>query len=124
MLAYLLDEQISPVVAEQLQAKNPQLRVTSVHRWQSGAFVGQADALLLRAATKEGLTLVTYDLKTIPDLLAAFAAENEAHSGVLFVDDATLRSNDYGGLVRALLAHWQTYHSLDWNNRIAFLQTA
>ncbi|HZP84350.1 MAG TPA: DUF5615 family PIN-like protein [Chthonomonadaceae bacterium] len=124
MLAYLLDQQISPAVAEQLQAKNPQIRVTSVHRWQEGAFVGQAGALLLRAAAQEGLTLVTYDLKTFPDLLAAFAAENEAHSGVLFVDDATLRSDDYGGLVRALLAHWQTYQSLDWNNRIAFLQPA
>lgn len=124
MLAYLLDEQISPVVAEQLQAKNARITVTSVHRWQGGAFVGQADALLLRAAAQEGLTLVTYDLKTIPNLLSEFAAENEMQSGVLFVDDATLRSNDYGGLVRALLAHWQQYQADDWTNRVAFLSLA
>ena len=65
MLAYLLDENISFVVSEQLARKNPQMSGQSVHRWQGGAFVGQADGRLLRAATQEGLTLVTYDLKTV-----------------------------------------------------------
>lgn len=121
MLAYLLDENVSPVVAEQVQVKNAQITIQSVHRWQGGVLVGQADGSVLRAARQESLTLVTYDLKTIPDLLTELAAENESHAGVLFVDNLTIRSDDFGGLVRALLAHWQAYHTDDWTNRIAFL---
>src|SRR5437762_228254 len=109
MLAYLLDENISPVVVEQLALNNPQITVQSVHRWRGGEFVGQADEGILRAAFRERLTLVTYDLKTIPPLLVELASENEVHAGVLFIDDASLRSNDFGGLVKALLAHWQQH---------------
>jgi hypothetical protein len=121
MLSYLLDENISPAVAEQIQAKNTHIPIRSVRDWQGGALVGKADSRVLRTARQEGLTLVTYDLKTIPDLLAELAAENESHAGVLFVGNLTIRSNDFGGLVRALLVHWQTYHTDDWTNRIAFL---
>ncbi|MCW3097166.1 MAG: hypothetical protein JWL77_2784 [Chthonomonadaceae bacterium] len=122
MLSYLLDENISFVVAEQLARKNPSIGVQSVYHWRNGAFVGQEDGHLLRAATLEGLTLVTYDLSTIPPLLAEMAAEGEAHAGVLFVDDASIRSNDFGGLVMALLAHWQRYGAEAWNNRVGFLE--
>ena len=42
-LAYLLDENISPVVAEQLCAKNTEITAASVHRWRGGLLVGEAD---------------------------------------------------------------------------------
>lgn len=124
MLAYLLDENISPVVAEQVVSKNPQIVVHSVHRWHGGKLVGQADEQVLRAATEAQLTLVTYDLKTIPPLLGELAAESEAHAGVLFVDDSSIRGSDFGGLVAALLAHWERYHAEEWTNRVAFLTSA
>lgn len=122
MLAYLLDENISFAVAEQVTRNNPQIRVESVHRWHGGAFVGQADGNLLRAATQEGLTLVTYDLKTIPPLLTEMAMEAETHAGVILIDDSSIRNNDFGGLVAALLAHWQRYSSEAWSDRVAFLE--
>jgi hypothetical protein len=122
MLAYLLDENISFVVAEQLARKNPHISVQSIHRWQNGAFIGQEDGRVLRAATQEGLTLVTYDLRTVPPLLTEMAADREAHAGVVFVDDASIRSNDFGGLIMALLGHWQRYGAEDWSNRIGFLE--
>jgi hypothetical protein len=112
---------MSPVIAEQLKMKNPNIPVVSVHRWRGGLFVGQTDIRILRAAREESLVLVTYDLKTIPDLLSELAADNEDQSGVLFVDDASLRVNDYGGILRALLAHWEEHQAEDWTNRVAFL---
>lgn len=121
MLSYLLDENISPVVFEQLVRRYSHIRVESVHRWQGGIWMGQTDENLLRAAWQAGLTLVTYDLKTIPALLSEMAAEGEVHAGVLFVDDASLRNSDFGGLIRALLAHWQQWSEEAWENRIAFL---
>lgn len=122
MLTYLLDENISFVVADQITRKNPDVGVQSIRRWQGGAFIGQEDGRLLRAAAQEGLTLVTYDLKTIPPLLAEMAADGERHAGVVFVDHSAIRSNDFGGLVSALLAHWQRYAAEEWTDRIAFLQ--
>lgn len=121
MLAYLLDENISPVVAEQIAIKNPAIEVQSVYRWREGMFVGQTDEKVLRAATEAKLTLVTYDLKTIPPLLGEWASDNEIHAGVVFVDDASIRNDDFGRLINALLAHWRSYHEDDWTNRIAFL---
>lgn len=120
-LAYLLDENISFVVAEQMVRKNPDIRVESVHRWQNGIFIGQTDDKVLRAATEASLTLVTYDLKTIPSLLTELAGDNEAHAGVVFVDDASIRNDDFGGQVTALLHHWQRHRDEEWANRIAFL---
>lgn len=122
MLAYLLDENISFAIAEQIVRNNPQIRVESVHRWRGGVFVGQTDGNLLRAATQEGLTLVTYDLKTMPPLLMEMATEAEAHSGVILVDDSSIRNNDFGGLVAALLAHWRRYSGEEWRDRVAFLE--
>ncbi|HLJ58019.1 MAG TPA: hypothetical protein VKT77_23475 [Chthonomonadaceae bacterium] len=122
MLAYLLDENISFVVADQVALKNPQIVIHSVHRWHGGEFVGQDDLRLLKAASSEGLTLVAYDLKTIPPLLAEIAADGESHGGVIFIDASSIRGNEFGRLVTALLADWSGYSSDEWTDRIAFLE--
>ena len=121
MLAYLLDENISSVIAEQISRKNPQVSVQSVFRWRGGAFIGQSDGRLFRTAAQEGLTLVTYDLRTIPALLSEMAADGENHAGVVFVDDASIRGSDFGGLVTALLSHWHLHSAQEWHNRVGFL---
>ncbi|RYZ91568.1 MAG: hypothetical protein EOP06_06735 [Proteobacteria bacterium] len=121
MIGYLLDENISPVVADQVVAKNAAITVHSVLRWRDETLVGRADVRVLRAATETELTLVTYDLKTIPPLLMEITSDGESHAGVLFVDDAFIRNNDFGRLVAALLAHFERYGQEDWINRVAFL---
>ena len=56
----------------------------------------------LNEAAKQKLTLVTYDRRTIPPLLKAWAEEGLRHAGVIFVDDKTISPADIGGLVSAL----------------------
>jgi hypothetical protein len=70
MLSFLLDEQISPKVAEQSRLKWPGVAIQSIYRWRQGEFCGTKDELLLAGARQDGLTLVTYDLTSIPVLLA------------------------------------------------------
>ena len=65
-LRLLLDENMSQVVAEQVMHHQPAMSVESVYTWRGGVFKGQSDRALLVAAGSEGLTLVTYDQKTIP----------------------------------------------------------
>jgi hypothetical protein len=121
MLRYLLDEQISPVVAEGVLRKDSRICIASVQRWRDGELTGQRDADLLSAAATERLTLVTYDLRTIPDLLRAWAELELPHGGVIFVRRRVIRENDFGRLVSALVELWRNAKKVDWRNRVAFL---
>jgi hypothetical protein len=124
MLLLLTDENIAPAVAEQAQSKSPDIVIQSLHRWQSGAFLGKADSLRIEAAHREGWTLLTYDQKTIPPLLMELAAVGADHSGVVFVDEDTIVSRDIGGLVKAILVMFDRCAEWDWENRISFLDAA
>lgn len=120
-LRLLLDENISQVVAEQVQKHQPALVIESVHRWRKGAFRGRDDRELLLAAEAEGLTLVTYDLKALPPLLVEFSAGGQSHAGVIFVDALTIPNEAFGTLTRALISFWERHQSLEWMNRVHFL---
>ena len=96
----LLDEHISPRVASGLRERG--LDALAFVEWHGGTFLKQPDDELLLAAHREGRTLVTYDVNTIPALLRQFTAAGIDHSGVIFVSSRTIRHDDIGGLVRAL----------------------
>lgn len=121
MLSFLLDQQISPEVAEQVRARHPEIPIQSLYEWREGTFIGVADALILQAATQDNLTLVTYDRKTIPPVLVEWGTSGTDHAGVVFVDNHTIASNDFGRLVRGLIYYWEQEHEGDWTNRIGFL---
>ena len=122
MLRLLTDEHLSPVVAAQVRMKRPAIAIQSIHEWRNGSFRGKIDLLLLRAANDEGLTLLTYDQSTIPPLLMEFTIAKENHGGIIFVDGDTISSNDYGGLVRAIIAFYERCAEWEWANRISFLE--
>ncbi len=121
MLRYLLDEHISPVVAERIVARRPAISAVSIYQWQGGAFAGAGDAGILRAAAADGLTLVSYDVRTIPAALITMAEAGISHAGVIFVKRRTIAPNDFGRLIRSLTAFWEKHARLDWTDRISFL---
>ena len=122
MLKLLLDEHISPDVAEWFRGRRDKLVVLSLAEWEEGRFMGQADELLLKEAAAQKLTLVTYDRKTIPPLLKAWAEAGRVHGGVVFVDNKTIPSSDFGGLIRGLQKLFREGAKWDWTNRICFLR--
>lgn len=121
MLSLLLDQHLSPEIAEQIRTKRPEIPIMALSEWRGGAFVGVADSLILRAAVEENLTLVTYDRKTIPPLLIEWGIAGISHSGVVFVDNLTIAPNDFGRIIRALIYYWDKEHHGDWINRVGFL---
>jgi len=121
MLSLLLDQQVSPAIADRIQAQRPDIQIASIYDWRGGAFVGVADRLILRAAADENCTLVTYDRRTIPAVLAEWGSAGLSHGVVVFIDNLTIRSNDYGRLVRALTHYWDDELAGDWTDRIGFL---
>jgi hypothetical protein len=122
MLKILLDEHISPDVGAGLHRRIPELMIRSMAEWQEGDFLGQEDSVCLEEAFVHGLTLVTYDRRTIPPLLKRWAEEVRPHAGVFFVDEKTISPADIGGLVKALAMLVRQTRTWDWANRIVFLR--
>jgi hypothetical protein len=122
MLKLLLDEHISPDVANGLCRRNRAIEVRYMVEWENGHFLGQEDLACLREAAAQGLTLVTYDRRTIPPLLKTWAEEERTHGGVIFVDEKTISPADIGGLVWALTRLARETGNWDWTNRVYFLR--
>jgi Domain of unknown function (DUF5615) len=122
MLKLLLDEHVSPEVAEWFHKRHDERVVIALVGWEGGRFLGQSDELLLKEAAAQKLTLVTYDRKTIPPLLKMWAEAGRDHGGVIFVDDKTIPASNFGGLIRALQKLFQESAKWDWKNRICFLR--
>jgi hypothetical protein len=122
VLKLLLDEQISPDVAEGLRRRQKGIVLWSLMDWEKGRFIGLSDELILEEAAAQKLTLVTYDRKTIPPLLKAWAESEHDHGGVVFIDEKTIPSSDFGGLIMALQKLFRETGKWDWKNRICFLR--
>jgi len=121
VLCYLLDEHLSPVIAAEITAHRPGFPIVALRDWREGAFLGADDETILAAAHADGRTLVTFDLRTIPPLLRAWSESETAHGGVVFAHSGAFTPDDFGGLVRALIALWDTDGDLDWTDRVVFL---
>ena len=122
MLKLLLDEHVSPAVAQGLRRRIPTLVIHSMAEWEDGSFLGQEDAACLQAAAAAGLTLVTYDWRTIPLPLKMWGEAGRNHGGVIFVDEKTISPADTGGLVRALSQLHKEAGRWDWTDRVVFLR--
>jgi hypothetical protein len=122
MLKLLLDEHLSPDIAEGLRRKCKVLTVQGLAEWEGGRFLGLSDEAIMEEAFAQKLTLVTYDLKTIPPLLKTWMEAAKDHGGVIFVDHKTIPSSDFGGLIYALKKLWQDTSKWEWTNRICFLR--
>jgi len=121
MLKLLLDEVISPDVASSLR-RSRAIIVSTMAEWEGGNFLGQGDAACLREAAAQGLTLVTYDRRTIPPLLKAWAEEERSHGGVIFVDEKSISQAEIDGLVSSLTRLTNEARKWDWTNRVSLLR--
>lgn len=122
MLSFLLDENVSPKVKKQLNKKHSGIIVHALQTWQQGRYLQAPDDLLLEVAHQNSLTLVTYDVSTIPNLLSSLALQKQNHAGVIFIYKKTIRPSDIGGVTKALLSLWEAENQSDWTNLIYSLK--
>jgi hypothetical protein len=122
MLRLLLDEHLSPKIATAVRRLIASAEVYAISEWQGGVLLGQQDEQILAEATRQKLTLVTCDLRTIPLLLKNWAAQGRTHGGVIFVSRRSFTPGDIGGLARALASLVRDLGTLDWADRAAFLR--
>jgi len=122
VLKILLDEHISPAVAAGLRRSHPVLIVQNLAEWENGHLLGQDDSTCLQRAAGQGLTLVTYDRRTIPPLLKSWAEAGRDHGGVIFMDEKTISPANIGSQVRELSQVVKVASHWDWTSRIWFLE--
>lgn len=121
MLKLLLDEHISPEVAEGLGQRKRSLVVHGMAERESCRFLGEDDSTCSLEAARLGLTLITYDRRTISPLLKIWAESGRERGGVIFVGEKTILPSDIGGLVRALLGLWKAAGKWNWTDRLCLL---
>ena len=119
MLRILTDEQIDPDVAA--AARRRGIQITTLFEWSDGHFVGASDEEVLREAARHAMTLLSFDLKTIPPLLRAWGERGIDHGGVIFVDNKSFAQNDVRGIAKAISELWELQGKDDWTNRCFFL---
>lgn len=124
MLHLLTDAHISLSVAEQVKAKRPDCLIYSLRNWRQGALLNAEDDVILTKALAEGLTLVTYDQRTILPLISQWMAEGREHAGVVLIDDRTIAQEDVAGQVLALLELWDATHEESWRNAVTYVRPA
>lgn len=124
MLRLLLDEHLSPTLARQVLAHRPDVAIVSLNTWEDGVHRGDPDPVVLSVARAQGLTLVTYDQRTIVPLLKVWGEQGTVHGGVIFIDERTLAPSDFGGLMRALVALWDAHAEEDWADRVIYLTSS
>lgn len=94
---YLLDEQISPRVADILGRSGIDARAVAL-----SPHSGFDDCALFPIAIAEERLLVTYNIDDFSVLFADFLKEGKKMPGIVFVDSQTISTSDIRGLAGSL----------------------
>jgi hypothetical protein len=121
MLRLLLDEHIYPGLTKLVNKLDPGLPIETIHTWQGGMLLNESDERILKVAALKHMTLVTFDVTTIPPLLATMAESGENHGGIIFVSSKSFTQNDFNGMAHALIDVYKNLGKTDWVNRVLFL---
>lgn len=116
----LLDAHVTPAVARALSDDG--IDIQTLQGWLGGTYRDASDDQILTAAHADARTLVTFDCRTIPELLKVWAETGQQHSGIVLIDDRTITQADVGGLVRALRRLIQDSGNEPWTDRVVFLK--
>lgn len=116
---FLLDEHISPGVARLLREGG--VEAIALREWRQGEYLSQPDEDILRAACLEGLTLVTFDVHSIPPVLRYMAESGIVHAGVVFISTKSIDQDDVSHLVTALERLVSAQGDMSLENQVLFL---
>jgi len=124
MRLFLFDCHISKAAVTALRKKSSSIQAEHLATWRGGVLLRAADEDILAACHDEGRIFVTFDQRTIPDILRQWAAEERQHSGVVFGDENIVKPGDSGSVAAALTTLTKEMGDADSANMIRFLRPA
>ncbi|MBI4320061.1 MAG: DUF5615 family PIN-like protein [Chloroflexi bacterium] len=116
----LLDAHLPLALARELQRRG--LDAVALRDWMGGAYRNASDDDLLAAANLDRRVFVTYDCHSIPPLICDWYETGRRHSGIILIDEGTIRPNDVGSLLRSLVELSSRAGSDEWQDRVIYLQ--
>jgi predicted nuclease of predicted toxin-antitoxin system len=121
----LLDEHVSPAIAEQLQARGYDVLPVAERGAADAAHLRRRpDEELLRLAYREGRALVTENVGDFIVIHGAFLARGEPHAGIVFTSRRRFPRHAGGiGRLVAALASLLDRHTGALDTDIVWLQT-
>lgn len=120
MLRLLSDTHVPPTVAK-TAVKLAAVDIIPLRDWHSGIYLHETDARLLALAWDARRAIITYDVNTFPLTVKERLEEGLSHTGMIYVS-ARYRQNDVGAIARGLVRLWRAEGTLDWTNRVRFLE--
>ena len=109
-LAFLLDEDVSPRVAEGLRKRG--VEAISVHEaGRANSRASDEDQLIF--ATSAGRVLVTYNRADYQVLDATWRLRGRTHAGILWCAERSIPRRAIGDLIRAIEAFASQHDSVD-----------
>jgi hypothetical protein len=118
----LLDGHIKKAAGPALQRRCLGVDVVHIADWRGGVLRTAEDADILIACFEENRVLVTYDQRTIPNLLRRWAAEERSHAGVIFGDSDSVTASDPGAIAAALSVLIKEVSGSDMTNVVRYLR--
>jgi hypothetical protein len=118
----LLDAHIKKAAVSALEGRCPGVDAVHIADWHGGVFRTAEDPEILMTCFEEERVLVTYDQRTIPNLLRRWAAEERSHAGVIFGDSGSVPGNDPGAIAEALSALIGEVSGSDMTNVVRYLR--
>jgi hypothetical protein len=118
----LLDCHISKATVPALRKRLPGLDAQHIADWRDGAYLSASDEDILSECHRERRLFVTFDQRTIPDLLRLWVSEQRPHSGVVFGDENTVKPGQPGAVARAIERLAREVGDSDTTNLIRFLR--
>jgi len=120
-LALLLDEHLSPTLAQMLRDRG--VDAVTVQHWREGSLLGKPDEQLLIEAAKESRILVSYDVATLGQAAQDLTLIGQGHAGVLLISSKTVPPDAYSKL-SDILQSFAANHASDYmRNVVLFAQT-
>jgi hypothetical protein len=118
-VAFLLDENIPPAVAEAIRIADPAITLLQVGHEPDAPVKGTLDPELLVFAENHGLTLVTFDKRSMTGHVVNHLVVDRHTWGVLIFPKGNQLSA--GKVAEELLIIWACSQKEEWIDQIVFL---
>ena len=117
--AFLLDAHLDPVLARLLRERG--IEAIAMQQWQDGDYLTKSDQEMLAAAERDGLTLLSYDVHSLPALLVRFAETGTPHAGVVLISARTVDPRAIAEIALGIERLVSQMGDFDWRNQVLFL---
>jgi len=92
-----------------------------MQEWQGGDYLSKPDDEILAAAERDGLTLLSYDVHSIPALLDRLAQAGSPHAGVVLISSRTIEPRGIAEIALGVERLVSDMGDFDWRNQVLFL---